>query len=70
MDEKKMRDAAAKATEEKRKRMEAEMTQQAKDVKTQQKTNKAAAAYGYKNGGMVKQTPKATKYMCGGMVKK
>jgi hypothetical protein len=28
------------------------------------------SAMGYKNGGMIKQTKKATPYMCGGMVKK
>ena len=39
------------------------------DVKEQQATDKAAAAYGYKNGGMVKSTPKATPYACGGKVK-
>lgn len=70
MDEKKVRADAAKMTEERRKRREAEMNQTAQDMKTQRKTDKAAAAYGYKNGGMVKSTPKAAAYMCGGKVGK
>ena len=71
MDEKKMRAEAAKMTEERRRRLEAQMAEQAKDIKDRRA---AGAAYdkatGYKNGGMVKATPKATPYKCGGMVKK
>lgn len=43
-----------------------ESRQNADDEKARAKIS----AMGYKNGGMVKQTPKATPYKCGGMVKK
>jgi hypothetical protein len=41
------------------------------EARRQQATDAAynAAAKGMKNGGMVKSTPKATPYKCGGMVK-
>jgi len=69
MDEKKLRAEAAKSTAENRRALQQQMEQEAKDIKTQRATNKAAAAYGYKDGGMVRSTPKATPYACGGKVK-
>ena len=44
---------------------------QIKDMRTRKATDAAynAAAKGMKNGGMVKSTPKATPYKCGGKVK-
>jgi hypothetical protein len=55
--------------EQQKLQMQQQMEQEAKDIKTQRATNKAAAAYGYKDGGMVRSTPKATPYACGGKVK-
>lgn len=49
---------------------EARKRKMVEEAKIQDRTGKAAAQYGYKNGGMVKSTPKATKYMCGGKVGK
>jgi hypothetical protein len=43
-----------------------EAKQEAQDAKDRAKIS----AMGYKNGGMVKMTKKATPYVCGGMVKK
>jgi hypothetical protein len=48
-----------------------EIEDQIAEAKRQKATDAAynAAAKGMKNGGMVKSTPKATPYMCGGKVK-
>lgn len=44
-----------------------------REVQDQKDREAAGRAYdkamGYKNGGMVRMTPKATAYKCGGMVK-
>jgi|TARA_R110000868_G_scaffold48937_3_gene158266 hypothetical protein len=43
---------------------------EAADIKMQKANTKAYdASLKYKNGGMVKMTPKSTPYMCGGKVK-
>lgn len=51
---------------------EAQARAQAKEKKMQEATDKAYEASrttGYKNGGLVKMSPKATAYKCGGKVK-
>lgn len=62
---------ASKAASAPMDKTEAEARRQAKEMKDQKANTKAydAAVSTYKKGGMVKATPKATPYMCGGKVK-
>lgn len=53
-------------TQAQRKQIEDQIAEARRQQATDAAYNKAA---GYKNGGMVKSTPKATPYKCGGMVK-
>ena len=48
----------------------AAMVEESRQAAQDEKDRTKIKAMGYKNGGMIKQTKKATPYMCGGMVKK
>lgn len=60
---------ASKAAGQERK-MRKQMIQEVQDQKDREAAGRAYdKAMGFKNGGMVKMTPKAAAYKCGGMVK-
>jgi hypothetical protein len=69
-DEAKMRSIRANKAAGQDRKVRKQLLQEVQDDKDRQAAGRAYdKAMGFKNGGMVKMTPKATAYKCGGMVK-